>query len=73
MVHRVGSGKPLNIRERRCLKLLISWGKAIGMKTRPIQLGVAFCVHILESFAKYVAPELGWKPNWEGNVEGDAT
>ncbi len=31
--------------------------------TVPNQLGVAFCVHILESFAKYVAPELGWKPN----------
>ncbi|WP_298041034.1 LLM class flavin-dependent oxidoreductase [uncultured Microbacterium sp.] len=40
------------------------------MLTVPTQLGVAFCVHILESFAKYVAPELGWKPNWEGPVEG---
>ncbi len=40
------------------------------MLTIPNQLGVAFCVHILESFAKYVAPELGWKPNWEGPVEG---
>lgn len=38
--------------------------------TVPNQLGVAFCVHILESFAKYVAPELGWKPNTEGPVEG---
>src|SRR5699024_11016062 len=40
--------------------------------TVPSQLGVAFCVHILESFAKYVAPELGWKPNTEGPVEGYA-
>lgn len=39
--------------------------------TVPNQLGVAYCVHILESFAKHVAPSLGWKPNWEGPVEGD--
>ncbi|WP_165132451.1 LLM class flavin-dependent oxidoreductase [Microbacterium amylolyticum] len=39
--------------------------------TVPNQLGVAFCVHILESFAKYVAPELGWKPNTAGPVVGD--
>ncbi|MGX1792250.1 LLM class flavin-dependent oxidoreductase [Microbacterium sp. NPDC055312] len=42
------------------------------MLTIPNQLGVAYCVHILESFAKYVAPELGWKPNTEGPVEGYA-
>ena len=41
------------------------------MLTIPSQLGVAFCVHILESFAKYVAPELGWKPNTAGPVVGD--
>ncbi len=39
--------------------------------TVPNQLGVPYCVHILESFAKHVAPSLGWKPNWEGPVEGD--
>ncbi|UOQ56320.1 LLM class flavin-dependent oxidoreductase [Leucobacter allii] len=42
------------------------------MLTIPNQLGVAYCVHILESFAQYVAPELGWKPNTEGPVEGYA-
>lgn len=40
------------------------------MLTIPNQLGVAYCVHILESFAKHVAPALGWKPNTEGPVEG---
>lgn len=40
--------------------------------TVPNQLGVAYCVHILESFAKYVAPSLGWKPHTEGPVEGYA-
>jgi Coenzyme F420-dependent N5,N10-methylene tetrahydromethanopterin reductase and related flavin-dependent oxidoreductases len=30
------------------------------MLTIPSQLGVAFNLHIVESFAKYVAPELGW-------------
>ena len=42
------------------------------MLTIPNQLGAAYCAHILESFAKHVAPALGWKPNWEGPVEGDA-
>lgn len=42
------------------------------MLTIPNQLGVAYCVHILESFATHVAPALGWKPNWEGPVEGYA-
>ncbi|MGO1496696.1 MAG: LLM class flavin-dependent oxidoreductase [Agrococcus casei] len=42
------------------------------MLTVPNQLGTEFNLHILESFAKHVAPELGWKPNTEGPVEGDA-
>jgi alkanesulfonate monooxygenase SsuD/methylene tetrahydromethanopterin reductase-like flavin-dependent oxidoreductase (luciferase family) len=42
------------------------------MLTIPNQLGVAYCAHILESFAKHVAPALGWKPNTEGPVEGYA-
>ncbi|BCT75902.1 alkanal monooxygenase [Sinomonas cyclohexanicum] len=41
------------------------------MLTVPNQLGVEYNLHILESFAKHVAPELGWKPNTEGPVEGD--
>ncbi len=41
------------------------------MLTIPNQLGPEYNLHILESFAKYVAPELGWKPNWEGPVTGD--
>lgn len=40
--------------------------------TIPSQLGVAYCITILESFAKYVAPSLGWVPNTEGPVEGYA-
>jgi len=35
------------------------------MLTIPNQLGVAYCASVLENFAKYVAPSLGWKPNWE--------
>ncbi|MDO5644661.1 MAG: LLM class flavin-dependent oxidoreductase [Dermabacter sp.] len=42
------------------------------MLTIPNQLGAEYNIHLLESFAKYVAPELGWKPNWEGPVEGYA-
>ncbi len=42
------------------------------MLTIPTQLGVDYNLHVLESFAKYVAPELGWKPNTEGPVEGYA-
>jgi len=38
--------------------------------TVPNQLGVAYCVHVLESFAKHVAPALGWKPNTKGPVVG---
>lgn len=42
------------------------------MLTIPNQLGVAYCAHILEAFAKHVAPALDWKPNTEGPVEGYA-
>ncbi len=38
--------------------------------TVPNQLGVAYNASLLESFVKYVAPSLGWKPNTEGPVEG---
>ncbi|KAB1657901.1 LLM class flavin-dependent oxidoreductase [Pseudoclavibacter chungangensis] len=41
------------------------------MLTIPSQLGVSFCTRLLESFAKYVAPSLGWKPNQEGPVRGE--
>lgn len=41
------------------------------MLTIPNQLGPEYNLHILESFAKHVAPALGWKPNWEGPVQGD--
>lgn len=41
------------------------------MLTIPNQLGPEYNLHILESFAKHVAPALGWKPNWEGPVKGD--
>lgn len=41
------------------------------MLTIPNQLGPEYNLHILESFAKHVAPSLGWKPNWEGPVAGD--
>ena len=40
------------------------------MLTIPNQLGVDYNLHILESFAKHVAPELGWRPNTDGPVEG---
>lgn len=36
----------------------------------PSQLGPEYNLHILESFAKHVAPSLGWKPNTEGPVLG---
>lgn len=32
------------------------------MLTIPNQVGTQYNLHVLESFAKYVAPELGWKP-----------
>ncbi len=35
------------------------------MLTIPSQLGPAFNLRIVENFAKYVAPELGWKPTTE--------
>lgn len=34
------------------------------------KLGPEYNLHILESFAKHVASALGWRPNWEGPVEG---
>lgn len=37
----------------------------------PNQLGPDYNLHVLESFAKHVAPALGWKPNTEGPVQGD--
>ncbi len=40
------------------------------MITIPAQLGVAYNLHLLESFATHVAPELGWQPNDRGPVEG---
>lgn len=42
------------------------------MLTIPNQLGVDYNLHLMESFAKHVAPALGWKPNTEGPVQGDA-
>ena len=39
--------------------------------TIPNQLGPAYNLHVLESFATHVAPALGWKPNTEGPVQGD--
>lgn len=42
------------------------------MLTLPTQIGPEYNLHILESFAKHVAPALGWKPNGEGPVEGYA-
>lgn len=41
------------------------------MLTVPNQLGVEYNLHVLESFAKHVAPALGWKPNTEGPAQGD--
>ena len=41
------------------------------MLTIPNQLGPDYNLHVLESFAKHVAPALGWKPNREGPVTGD--
>ena len=32
------------------------------MLTIPNQVGTQYNLHVLESFAKYVAPELGWEP-----------
>ncbi|MBP1327195.1 alkanesulfonate monooxygenase SsuD/methylene tetrahydromethanopterin reductase-like flavin-dependent oxidoreductase (luciferase family) [Leucobacter exalbidus] len=42
------------------------------MLTIPNQLGPEYNLHILESFAKHVAPALGWKSNTEGPVQGYA-
>ncbi|ATG53428.1 alkane 1-monooxygenase [Brachybacterium ginsengisoli] len=40
--------------------------------TIPSQAGVDINLNILQSFAEHVAPALGWKPNTEGPVIGDA-
>ena len=40
--------------------------------TIPNQLGADYNLHVLEAFAQHVAPELGWRPNTEGLVEGYA-
>lgn len=42
------------------------------MLTIPNMLGAEYNLHVLESFAKHVAPELGWLPNTEGPVLGEA-
>jgi alkanesulfonate monooxygenase SsuD/methylene tetrahydromethanopterin reductase-like flavin-dependent oxidoreductase (luciferase family) len=42
------------------------------MLTIPNQLGPEYNLHVLQAFAEHVAPALGWKPNTEGAVEGDA-
>ncbi|MBL3686021.1 LLM class flavin-dependent oxidoreductase [Leucobacter zeae] len=42
------------------------------MLTIPNQLGPEYNLHVLQSFAEHVAPALGWKPNTEGPVVGDA-
>lgn len=38
----------------------------------PNQLGPEYNLHVLQAFAEHVAPALGWKPNTEGPVAGDA-
>ncbi|GAA2001990.1 LLM class flavin-dependent oxidoreductase [Brevibacterium samyangense] len=40
------------------------------MLTIPNQLGVDFNLHVLENFARHVAPALGWIPNTEGPATG---
>lgn len=40
------------------------------MLTIPSQLGVERNLHILETFAREVAPALGWEPNLKGPVTG---
>lgn len=40
------------------------------MLTIPSQMGVEANLRIVENFARHVAPELGWKPNTEGPVQG---
>lgn len=42
------------------------------MLTIPNQLGPEYNLHVLQAFAEHVAPALGWKPNTEGPVVGDA-
>ncbi len=38
------------------------------MLTVPNQLGVDYNLHVLDSFARHVAPALGWRPNTAGPV-----
>jgi hypothetical protein len=40
------------------------------MLTIPSQLGVDLNLHILETFARHVAPALGWEPNFKGLPTG---
>ncbi|WP_191905824.1 hypothetical protein [Microbacterium caowuchunii] len=40
-------------------------GSVLLAITIPSQLGVEFNLRVVESFAKYVAPALGWKPDGE--------
>ncbi|MCV7169244.1 LLM class flavin-dependent oxidoreductase [Mycobacterium manitobense] len=40
------------------------------MLTIPSQLGVDLNLHILETFARYVAPALGWEPSFAGASTG---
>lgn len=40
------------------------------MLTIPNQLGADYNLHVLDSFAQYVAPDLGWQPNTAGPVTG---
>ncbi|SJN46921.1 Alkanal monooxygenase alpha chain [Microbacterium esteraromaticum] len=42
------------------------------MLTIPNQLGPEYNLHVLQAFAEHVAPAMGWKPNTEGPVQGDA-
>jgi hypothetical protein len=42
------------------------------MLTIPSQLGVDFNARLLQSFARHVAPALGWESNREGPVTGYA-
>ena len=42
------------------------------MLTIPNQLGPEYNLHVMQAFAEHVAPALGWKPNTEGPVVGDA-
>ena len=43
-----------------------------SLLTIPNQLGPEYNLHVMQAFAEHVAPALGWKPNTEGPVVGDA-